>query len=312
MPHSFGCVPIVRLVDLPKHRTPHIGKSRYEAIAEYQREYYNRDSELILSDTLQAHPFLSGAEDFCKADNTLSVGPGYVLPMKKNPEGNGYQGWEFVSPPKDPAESLRRNKQDIVDLKDRRACLTKPAGAVTGATTSQSGISKQLDAVAGHKLLVSIAKSLAKAERQLAEYALVVLRNRPLERELRDQIKVVYPARFELFAASEMTENLLQLQKALARAGEAPDTEREILQTIVRQTLLGLSDADYARLDAEIELMVESKSRLKERVREIAPAGITSQVEAMEGPGSAEQAAGEDPTGQSGGTMVSNMIPSVM
>ncbi len=312
VPHSFGCVPIVRLVDLPKHRTPHIGKSRYEAIAEYQREYYNRDSELILSDTLQAHPFLSGAEDFCKADNTVPIGPGYVLPMKKNPEGGGYQGWEFVSPPKDPAESLRRNKQDIVDMKDRRACLTKPAGAVEGSTTSQSGISKQLDAVAGHKLLVSIAKSLAKAERQLAEYAVVVLRNKPLRREDRDQIKVVYPARFELFAASELTGNLLKLQEALAAAGEAPDTEREILQAIVRQTLLGLSDADYARLDDEIERMVEGKSRLKKKLPEIDSAGIASHVEAMEGPGSAEQAAGEDPTGQSGGTMVSNMIPSVM
>jgi hypothetical protein len=312
VPHRFGCVPIVRLVDLPKHRTPHIGKSRYEAIAEYQREYYNRDSELILSDTLQAHPFLSGAEDFCKADNTLSVGPGYVLPMKKNAEGNGYQGWEFVSPPKDPAESLRRNKQDLVDMKDRRACLMKPAGAVSGSTTAQSGISKQLDAVAGHKLLASIAKALAKAERQLAEYAIMVLRNKPLGREDRDEIKVVYPSRFELFAASEMTGNLLQLQKALARAGEAPNTEREILQTVVRQTLLGLSDADYARLDAEIELMVESKSRLKERPREMAPPGIISRAEAMEGSGSTEQAAGVDPTGQSGGTTVSNMIPSVM
>jgi hypothetical protein len=59
--HSYGRVPIVRLVDLPKHRTPNIGKSRYEAIAEMQREFYNRDSELILSDTLQAHPFLSGS-----------------------------------------------------------------------------------------------------------------------------------------------------------------------------------------------------------------------------------------------------------
>jgi hypothetical protein len=312
VPHSFGCVPIVRLVDLSKHRTPHIGKSRYEAIAEYQREYYNRDSELILSDTLQAHPFLSGAEDFCKADSTLSVGPGYVLPMKKNPEGNGYQGWEFVSPPKDPAESLRRNKQDIVDMKDRRACLMKPAGAVTGTTTSQSGISKQLDAVAGHKLLASIAKALAKAERQLAEYAAMVLRNKPLRRELRGEIQVVYPARFELFGASEMTGNLLLLQKALAHAGEAPDTEREILRTIVRQTLLGLSDADYAHLDAEIAGMVESKSRLKERHRDIVPEGITSRAEAMEGPGSAEQAAGEDPTGQSGGTMVSNLTPAVV
>ncbi len=310
--HRFGCVPIIRLVDLPKHRTPHIGKSRYEAIAEYQREYYNRDSELILSDTLQAHPILSGAEDYCKAENTLPIGPGNVLPMKKSADGNGYQGWEYVSPPKDPAESLRKNKQDIVNMKDRRACLMKPAGAVAGSTTARSGISKQLDAVSGHKLLASIAKGLAKAERQLAEYAVMVLRDKPLGREERDQIRVVYPARFELFTASEMTGTLLELQKALANAGEAPDTEREILQTIVRQTLLGLSDADYARLDDELELMVEQKSRLRERPREIAPAGISSRAEAMEGPGSAEQAAGEDPTGQSGGTMVSNVIPSVM
>ncbi len=307
VPHRFGRVPIIRLVDLPKHRTPHIGKSRYEGIAEYQREYYNRDSELILSDTLQAHPFLSGAEDFCKADNTLAVGPGYVLPKKKNPENGTYEGWEFVSPPKDPAESLRRNKQDILDLKDRRACLLKPAGSVGGSTTGQSGISKQLDAVAGHKLLASIAKSLAKAERQLAEYALLVLRDRPPDPATRDELRVIYPARFELFAAPEMTGNLLQLQEAMARAGEAPDTEREVLQTIVRQMLLGLSDADYARLDAEIERMVAAKSRLGEKPRTLDSPGITSRVEAMEGSGSAEQAAGQDPTGLEGGTMVGGL-----
>jgi hypothetical protein len=311
VPHPFGRVPIVRLVDLPRHRTPNIGKSRYEAIAEYQREYYNRDSELILSDTLQAHPFLSGAEDFCKSDNTLSVGPGYILPMKKNPESGSYQGWEFVSPPKDPAESLRKNKADIVEMKDRRACLMKPAGS-TGSTVGQSGISKQLDAVNGHKLLASIAKSIAKAERQLAEYAVMVLRNAPIQREERERIQVVYPARFELFAATELIDNLTKLQVTLKCAGEAPNTEREILQAIVRQTLLGLTDAEYDRLDAEIELMVRTKSRLKEPARDMADAGITSHVEAMEGEGSAEQGAGEDPTGQSAGTMVGNMIPTVM
>jgi hypothetical protein len=165
VPHSYGRVPIVRLIDLKKHRTPTIGKSRYEAIAELQREYYNRDSELILSDTLQAHPLLSGPEDYCKADNTLSVGPGYVLPKKKNSENGSYEGWEYTSPPKDPAASLRQNKQDLIDMKDRRACLTKPAGVTTGSgggyggsTVAQSGISKQLDAAAGHKLLASIAK----------------------------------------------------------------------------------------------------------------------------------------------------------
>ena len=44
VPHNFGRVPIVRLIDLKKHRTPTVGKSRYEAIAELQREFYNRDS----------------------------------------------------------------------------------------------------------------------------------------------------------------------------------------------------------------------------------------------------------------------------
>ncbi len=310
--YPYGRVPILRLVDLPKHRTPHIGKSRYEEVAELQREYYNRSSELILSDTLQAHPFLSGAEDFCKSDNTLSVGPGYVLPMKKNPESGSYQGWEFVSPPKDPAESLRKNLQDLIDAKDRAACLAKPAGAVAGSTTAQSGISKQLDAVTGHKLLASIAKTLAKAERFLSEYALMVLRNKPPNREEDGGVEITYPARFELVGAAELIDNLTKLQVALQAAGEAPNTEREILQAIVRQTLMGLTDEQYRQLDAEIALLMKQKARLAEQQRELQGAGITSTAEALEGEGTAEAKAGEDPTGQSGGTEVSSLIPSVM
>ena len=48
----------------------------------------------------------------------------------------------------------------------------------SSGTVSQSGISKQLDAHTGHKFLTSIAKSLARAERFLAEYALIALRGR--------------------------------------------------------------------------------------------------------------------------------------
>jgi hypothetical protein len=321
VPHPYGRVPIVRLVDQPKHRTPHIGKSRYEAIAEYQREYYNRDSELILSDTLQAHPFLSGAEDFCKGDNTLSVGPGYVLPMKKNPESGAYQGWEFVSPPKDPAESLRRNKRDLVDMKDRRACLIKPAG-VASNTVSQSGVSKQLDAQSGNKLLTAIAKTLAKAERFLAEYAMLVLHggaegagntspHRPPPYD-GGEIRVVYPSRFELFSAGELIDGTTKLQRVLAKAGEAPEVEGMAIRSIVRQLFLGLSDSEYETLDEEIDLVLETKARIKEQMRELADAGIADQAQALEGEGSSEQAAGEDPIGQSGGTQVSNMIPALV
>jgi hypothetical protein len=326
-PHHYGRVPIVRLIDQPKHRTPHIGKSRYEAIAEYQREYYNRDSELILSDTLQAHPFLSGAEDFCKADNTLSVGPGYILPMKKNPESGTYQGWEFVSPSKDPAESLRKNKSDLVEMKDRRACLIKPAGSVGsgGSTVSQSGISKELDAHSGNKLLTSIAKSLARAERQIAEYALLCLRgSRETEiqnsssdhtRNLasgKDHIEIVYPSRFELFSAAELIDGLTKLQTCFTHAGEAPETEALAIRSIVRQLLLGLSDDEYRALDDEIDLMLDAKAKLKERHRKLADAGFTDRTEAFAGDGSAEQAAGEDPTGQSASTLVANFVPAVL
>ncbi len=318
-PHNFGRVPIVRLIDQPKHRTPHIGKSRYEGIAEYQREYYNRDSELILSDTLQAHPFLSGAEDFCKADNTLSVGPGYILPMKKNPESGTYQGWEFVSPPKDPAESLRKNKSDLVDMKDRRACLIKPAGmAGSGASTvSQSGVSKQLDAQSGNKLLTSIAKSLARAERQIAEYAMLCL-NGPGQSELpnaksqKEEIAIVYPSRFELYSATELIDGLTKLQGCFVHAGEAPETEALAIRSIVRQLLLGLSDDEYRTLDDEIELMLESKAKLKEKRAKLADAGITDQTQVFGGAGSAAESGGQDPTGQSGATMVTSFIPAVV
>jgi hypothetical protein len=307
-------VPIVRLVDLKKHRTPTIGKSRYEAIAEYQREFYNRDSELILSDTLQAHPFLSGAEDFCKADNTLSVGPGYVLPKKKNPENGAYEGWEFVSPPKDPAESLRRNKADLIELKDRRACLIKPAGSGGGqaSVVSQSGLSKQLDAQTGHKQLTSIARSLARNERVLAEYAVLVLRGRELTPAERETVSIVYSSRFELFSAAELGAGLLQLQQIAMSAGEIPQVEGIGLRSMVRQLFLGLSDEEYDALDAEIDLAMATKARIKEQLRELPDAEISDHTEALEGAGTAEAAAGTDPTGQSGGTRVASIIPTTM
>jgi hypothetical protein len=307
--HHFGRVPIVRLIDVKKHRTRTVGKSRYESIAEIQREFYNRDSELILSDTLQAHPFLSGPEDYCKADNTLSVGPGYLLPKKKNPENGSYEGFDYVSPPKDPAESLRRNKEDLIDLKDRRACLTKPAGVGSARTLGQSGLSKQLDAHTGHKLLTSIAKSLAKAERVLAEVALVALRHEIPTAEDRDLIRVGYPSRFELHGAADLIDGTARLQQVLGACGNAPNTERQLIQATIRQLLLGLQDREYATLDQEIERLVASRSRLKEKVRELPNASIDSRAEVTEQLASDEFLAENDPVGQSGATSIGGAIP---
>ena len=151
--------------------------------------------------------------------------------MKKNPESGAYQGFEYVSPPKDPAESLRKNKDDLIDAKDRRACLQKPAGAANAGagTVSQSGLSKELDAHSGHKLLTSIAKSLAKAERFLAEYALLVLRLKDVTPEDRESYTIRYPSRFELHDAGTLIDNTTKLQLILTSVGNAPETEQMLL-----------------------------------------------------------------------------------
>ena len=108
--HPFGRVPIVRVFDRRRPRLRNIGLPRYESIAELQREYYNRDSELILSDTTQAHPLLQGPEDYVQADSTVPIGPNWLLPKKEKRQrrhgdlrrirrGSVSQGWGRVDPP---------------------------------------------------------------------------------------------------------------------------------------------------------------------------------------------------------------------
>jgi hypothetical protein len=313
-PHPFGRVPIVRLIDQKKHRTPTVGKSRYEGIAELQREYYNRDSELILSDTLQAHPLLSGPEDFCKADSSISIGPGYVLPKKKTPDGDGYEGWEYVSPDKDPADSLRKNKLDLIDMKDRRACLTKPAGVAaagsgTGSgTTAQSGISKTLDAQTGYKVLTSIAQSLARVERQIAEYALLVINNALPTPQQKEQTTITYPRKFDLLTHDELASGLTRIQNTADRSGNIPSVETDTLKAAARRLLPGQDDAEYEQYDGDIETLVAQKAAAKGRDRE----GITSDADTFGGPGTSQSRGGVDPTGQSGGTSLGNTIPMVV
>lgn len=307
IPHKFGMVPILRGIHRPDPHADNMGLSEYETIARYMRAYYNVDSELILSDSLQAHPSLSGPEDFCKPDGTLSVGPGYILPKKKNLQSGAYEGWEFVSPPKDPAESIRRNKQDIRDAVDRDACLAKPPGAVAGTTTGQSGISKEMDAHTGHKKLRGITHSLAKFERQIAEYALMVATDTPLtdlSPSDREAIRVVYPAKFELRGAAELSQNTVLFQQILASSGDAPQVEGASLKALVRMNLPDLSPEEYAVYDAEIDTAMEARQRLKEAYREGLVAGISDGTE-VEGRGTQDSEAGTDPLGQSSMTAVS-------
>jgi hypothetical protein len=250
-PNPFGVVPIVRVFDRRKPRCRNIGQSRYESIAERQREYYNRDSELILSDTTQAHPLLQGPEDFVQSDGTIPIGPSWLLPKKKNALGGSatYEGFDVVEFPKDGAESIRRNKADIRDDVDRDSALVKPTGR---EGVAQSGLSKLMDHADGNNRLAKIAKVLARVERVAADLALWVLNDGPPAGRDAAAVEVVYPAEFDLFTASEVAGAATDFQSLVARAGALPLTEGLMLSRLMRLCLPGMSDAQYARCDAEI------------------------------------------------------------
>lgn len=99
------------------------------------------------------------------------------------------------------------------------------------------------------------------------------------------------------------------MQDSFKSAGTAPKTEGLGYKSIIRQLLLGLPDEEYVALDQEIESMLAKKS--KDQTSALAPAGVSDQADALATGASAEDGGGEDPTGQSGSTMLGNMIPSV-
>ena len=272
--HHFGCVPIVRIFDRRKLRCRNVGQSRLESVAERQREYYNRDSELILSDTIQAHPLLQGPDDYCGGDQTLPIGPNYLLPKKKSTTGTSvsYEGFEVIDFPKGAAESLRENKKDIRDDVDRDAKLTKPAG-VSGTgkgTVGQSGVSKELDHEGLHSVLSQVAKMLALAESQAAQMALAVLFDGKPPKDAEEVVKISYPTVFNLHSADELATITTDLQGILAASGDAPDTETMLVCEVLRKALPGRDDETYEGLDKEIAATIKAKAKA---IKEAAEAG---------------------------------------
>jgi hypothetical protein len=250
--HPYGRVPIVRVFDGRKFRCRNIGHPRYDGVAERQREYYNRDSELILSDTTQAHPLLQGPEDFVQSDGTVPIGPSWLLPKKKNTQGGAatYEGFDVVAFPKDGAESIRKNKADLRDDVDRDSALVKPTGR---DGLAQSGLSKLMDHSDGNNRLAKIAKVLARAEYVAAELALIVISNSPPGPQEASTTEIVYPTEFDLFTAGDMAEATAKFQSLVANAGALPDTEGMMLSRLLRLCMPGLSDTQYAACDDEIE-----------------------------------------------------------
>jgi hypothetical protein len=295
--HSFGRVPIIRLFDRRRPRLRNTGMSRYESIAEIQREYYNRDSELILSDTTQAHPLLQGPEDYIQPDGTIPIGPNWLLPKKKNTSGGSasYEGFDVVDFPKGGADSIRTNKHDLRDQADRAACLTKPAGAAgtSGGTVSQSGVSKQLDAVGGNELLAKLANVLAKAEERILEMVNLVLTGQ--FKTAKDAgISVRYPSSFDLYTADELSRCITSFQSALAVGGQAPETETKLLTKQYMLMMPGLDEECYEEAREEIRSVFASRRTDLDQSREMGPM-LTSGRLALEPPTMTDEEPPADP-----------------
>jgi hypothetical protein len=281
--HQFKRVPICRLFDRRRPRCRNIGLPRYEAIAELQREYYNRDSELILSDTTQAHPLLQGPEDYIQADGTIPIGPSWMLPKKKTVSGaqSYYEAFEVVEFPKGGADSIRSNKYDLRDAADRAAGLTKPAGAAgtTGSTVAQSGISKRLDQSQGNDLLGRIAAVLEKAEKEIARLVLVVLSDGKDDGTSLLDDAIGYPRSFDLQTSDELAAAIVEFQTIVSMAGHLPECEGDLLGRLVRLMLPGLEDEEYGEMDDEIEAYLATKSVEQQQMRE---ASVTTAVSTAE------------------------------
>lgn len=302
--HGYGFIPIERVFWRRKPRCTHVGMSFYATIAYLQREYYNRDSELILSDTLQAHPLLQGPEDVFTADGEATVGPNWMLAKKRveSPGGGAvtYEGYEAVEFPKAGAESIRLNKADLREGADRSAFLTKPAGAAgaTGSTVAQSGWSKELDQDQGNKLLAKFAAKLEGVERTLAglveavggdaEGAASVAEptdSADLSAAPAASIEVVYPREFDLATPEELAKAISAYQAACKGAGSTPTFDAESLKALVRVILKGKTDAQYAAYDREIDEYVKAAAVDLTARREAETQTIKNQAKgAAEGP----------------------------
>jgi len=300
--HPFKRPPIKRIFDRKRPRCKNVGLPRYEGVAECQREYYNRDSELILSDTTQAHPLLQGPEDYITPDSEVPIGPSFLLPKKKNSNGasTDYEGFEYINPPKDGAESIRQNLGLLRDRVDRAAMLTKPAGAngTTGSTVSQSGTSKRIDQSGGNDLLAAIATTLQRAEREIAELVWLVLHGTAAMPDQLAGIKITYPKAFDLLTAQELADGITQFQAILAAAGACPETEESLIGRMYRLLIPGLDDEEYTEADTEIAAYLAKKGAMTAQQDAATHAQAVQAQTVAETPPVAEEYEAEVPIGE--------------
>jgi hypothetical protein len=288
--HPFQAVPIVRVFDDRKPRCENTGQSRYESVAELQKEIYNKKSELILGDILQSHPVLQGPEEYVSEGGQVAIGPSNVLPKKHDTSKGGYEGWGYVDPPKGAQAEVRSHIQDDLDEADREACLLKPAGATTSGTVSQSGVSKVMDHDEGNDYLSELAETLADAERTIACNALRVLSNGEPSPGDVAAITVEYPKEFDLYSLDDLMAFLTELQGVTSAGGNLPLTEAEACKRAIRISFSGASDEQIMLFENEIDDFFKAKAVEREQMAEMRPT--------LPDPGEGNAADVEDEQGQ--------------
>lgn len=254
--HGLGFVPQRRLMTRLQPRTTHCGVSLFEATAELQREYYNRDSELVLDDANHAHPQLQGDASAIE-DGTVSIGPGWMLPIHKDASGNHipYSVLEF---PHGGAESLRQNKAGIREVSDRLNGLSAPAGANGAGTVSQSGVSKSFDDRRANDLLSRRADILADAELHIARLVVAVASDgNPSPADL-DAIEISYVKQFDLLDSAEIGARWAEMMEVLASGKNTPEAALLAYGTMLREVFAGLPDEAYAEYEAEAKAYLEA------------------------------------------------------
>lgn len=261
--NSYGCVPIIRVFDRRRFRCRNVGLSRYLPVADIQKEMYNAKSELILSNTYQAHPILQGPEDYVKGNSEIPIGPGWVFPVK-TPEGKAPVPWSVLDFPKGPAESIRDDLEWMSEECDRVSVQVRPNGAQ--GTVAQSGLSKAFDYEEANANLAQIATSLAKVERAAVEMILRVTSGGKLDEKAYEAIagEIVYPKDFQLLSGRELADAVEQFQTVLGSSGDAPETEGELLVRLFRSIVPGLDTADGDKYENELREAPKAKAKRRE------------------------------------------------
>lgn len=258
--HTYGRPPIARLFDRKRIRCKNVGLPRYEDIAEIMLNMYNTQSELILSNSTQAHAVLQGPEEFCQNNTHVPVGIGRLMPMKRNATEThiSYQGFEAIEFPKGSIDSLRVDVQDMKDDIAECALLTKPAGGAgtTGKTVGQSGVSKRMDSEDGNTYLTEIAGMLESNEVRICELRNLVAYDGKVPAGVNEAIKICYAKDFDLFGPDELAALITDWQTVRATAGGMPIVDAAQLKRLLRLIMLGAPSELFVIWDLEIDQFV--------------------------------------------------------